>query len=267
MATNAAPLRLLAVMAHPDDESLGVGGTLAKYAAEGVETFLVTATRGERGRVGEDRPPAEVVAPIREAELRRAAEILGIAEVTLLGYLDAELDRVPPAEAGERVAAVLRRVRPQVVLTFPHDGGYGHPDHVAVSQWTSAATVAAASPGAGGERPHRVDKLYWMAWGERQWERYREAFGDLVARVGGVERRASPWPGWAVSARIDTRAHWRRVWSAVQCHASQLPGYRGLGAVPPERHEELWGTQEFYRVHSFVDTGPGPERDLFEGLR
>ena len=91
-------LRLMCVLAHPDDESLGTGGTLAKYAAEGVETYLVTATRGERGRFGDDekRPSADVVGETREAELRAAAKELGLREVVLLGYPDGALDRVDP---------------------------------------------------------------------------------------------------------------------------------------------------------------------------
>jgi LmbE family N-acetylglucosaminyl deacetylase len=80
----------MAVLAHPDDESLGIGGTLAKYAGEGVETYLVTATRGERGRFGEsgEKPPPDVVGRVREAELREAARVLGVREINFLGYYD-----------------------------------------------------------------------------------------------------------------------------------------------------------------------------------
>ena len=107
-------LKLLAVLAHPDDESLGFGGTLAKYAREGVETHLVTAARGERGRFfghGKDADPAEV-GPVREAELRAAADVLGIREVALLGYGDAVLDQTDPATAIRAIAAHIRRIRP-----------------------------------------------------------------------------------------------------------------------------------------------------------
>ncbi len=124
----------MCVLAHPDDESLGTGGTLAKYAAEGVETFLITATRGERGRFGDggERPSADVVGQTREAELRAAATELGLREVTLLGYPDGGLDAVDPAAAQEMIASHLRRVRPHVVITFGPEGAYGHPDHVAI---------------------------------------------------------------------------------------------------------------------------------------
>jgi LmbE family N-acetylglucosaminyl deacetylase len=140
----------MAVLAHPDDESLGFGGTLAKYASEGVETFLVTATRGENGRYrghspgeGPHHGPA-ALGRIREAELRAAASALGIRDVSLLDYRDRDLDRASPHEAVERIVRHLRRVRPHIVVTFGPDGAYGHPDHVAVSQFTTAAIVAAA---------------------------------------------------------------------------------------------------------------------------
>src|SRR5580765_5358818 len=122
--TNNVPLRLMAVLAHPDDESLGIGGTLAKYASEGVETYLVTATRGERGRFGEsgEKPPPEVVGRVREAELREAARVLGVREVNFLDYYDGDLDQVNVAEAIARIVDHLRRVKPHVVITFGPEG-------------------------------------------------------------------------------------------------------------------------------------------------
>src|SRR3954463_7818378 len=100
-----SPLRLMAVLAHPDDESLGFGGTLAKYAAEGVETSLITATRGQRGRFhghardSAEHPGADALSAIRERELREAAAALGITDLTILDYMDTEVDRVPHATA------------------------------------------------------------------------------------------------------------------------------------------------------------------------
>src|SRR5688500_13119669 len=157
--------RLMAVLAHPDDESFAVGGALAKYAALGVETYVVTATRGERGRhfTDVDRPSDEEVGRVREAELRAAARVLGVREVTFLDYHDGEVDAADPAEAVARIVAELRRVRPHVVLTFDPFGLYGHPDHVAICQLTTAAVAAAADPGfdAGAAPAHRVAKLYY----------------------------------------------------------------------------------------------------------
>lgn len=269
------PLRLMGVVAHPDDESLGIGGTLAKYAAEGVETFVVSATRGERGRIGEDdrRPGPEVAGPIREAELRAATSELGVREVAFLDYLDQELDAADPAEAIGRIVELIRRVRPHVVVTFGPDGAYGHPDHIAISQLTTAATVAAAAPGPPGRAAdrdppyHRVAKLYYLAWTRKTWDAYQAAFRKLVSHVDGVERQVNPWPDWAVTTRIDTREHWNTVWRAVRRHDSQMSVYRKLGDLSPEHHRALWGSQEFYRAYSLVNGGRTPETDLFAGLR
>src|SRR3954471_15153244 len=141
--------KLLGVLAHPDDESLGFGGTFAKYAAEGVETYLVTATRGERGRFGpqgERADPVEV-GRVREAELRAAAAVLGIREVSVLGFPDGGVDQIPAGVAIEAIVRHIRRIQPDVILTFGPDGAYGHPDHIAISQFTTAAIVCAADCG------------------------------------------------------------------------------------------------------------------------
>jgi LmbE family N-acetylglucosaminyl deacetylase len=263
------PLRLLAVTAHPDDESLGMGGALAKSAAEGVEVSILAATRGERGRYrdGQDHPGPQALGRIREAELRAAARELGAREVSFLDYLDAELDRVEPREAIGRIALHLRRVRPHVVLTFGPEGAYGHPDHIAISQFTTAAVVEAATPGAQGEPGHAVAKLYYIAWPPGTWAAYQAAFKRLVARVDGVERQAAPWPEWAITTRLDTAEHWPAVWRAVQCHASQIAAYERLAELPDELHRELWGAQSYYRVSSLVNGGRELETDLFAGLR
>jgi LmbE family N-acetylglucosaminyl deacetylase len=264
----------MAVLAHPDDESLGVGGILAKYSSEGVAVRIVTATRGERGRhaTAAEHPGPEAMGRIREAELRAAAAVLGAEQVDLLGYVDQDLDRADPAEAIGRIAAHLRRSRPHVVVTFPPDGAYGHPDHVAISQFTTAAMVAAADPtwpveSSQPRAPHSVAKLYYMAWGAGAWEAYQAAFKQLVSRVDGVERRATPWPDWAITTRVDTRAQWETVWRAVRCHQTQIANYARLGELPPAHHEALWGTQQFYRAYSLVNGGRTPETDLFAGLR
>lgn len=135
----------MAVFAHPDDESLGAGGTLANYASEGVEVSLVTATRGDAGRFHGRRlddaqhPGPSQLAQIREAELRAAASALGVRDVSCLDYHDQQLDRADPRQAVADIAWHVRRLRPDVVITFGPDGGYGHPDHVAISQFTTAA--------------------------------------------------------------------------------------------------------------------------------
>ena len=270
--------RLMAVLAHPDDESLGVGGTLAKYAADGVDVVLVTATRGGSGgfrghrRGDAQHPGPQALANIREAELRAAAMVLGVREVSLLDYDDQQLDRADPSEIIGRIAAHVRRCRPDVVVTFGPDGAYGHPDHIAISQFTTAAVVAAADAAfdTGSENsagPHSVSKLYYLAWPESTWSGYQSAVKTLSSRVDGVERKANPWPEWAITTAIDTSDVWPIVWRAVSCHESQLAAYERLRDLPPEHHRMLWGKQSFYRAFSRVNGGRTRETDLFEGIR
>jgi LmbE family N-acetylglucosaminyl deacetylase len=269
---------VMAVLAHPDDESLGVGGTLARYASEGVDVFLVTATRGDAGRyrghrAGDPRHPGPgALARIREGELRAAASELGVREVTVLDYPDQRLDQAPPHRIVADIASHVRRLRPDVVITFGPDGAYGHPDHIAVSQFTTAAVVAAADPGrarVGDETartPHAVLKLYYLAWPASTWAAYEMAVQRLVSTVDGVERQATPWPDWAITTVIDTRRVWSTVWRAVSCHESQVAAYGRLRDLPPEHHEALWGAQSFYRVFSTVNGGRTREADLLDGI-
>ena len=261
-------MKLMGILAHPDDESLGIGGTLAKYAGEGVETYLVTATRGERGRFGESgaKPPPDVVGRAREAELREAARVLGVHEVNFLDYCDGKLDQVKVTEAVARIAAHLRRVQPHVVITFGPEGAYGHPDHIAISQLATAAVVAAAGQN-GSSQPHRVSKLYYIEWSQRKWETYQTALRGLISVVDGIERKASPWPDWALTTVIDTSRFWPTVWKAVSCHETQMSIYKNLEHLSDENHNAIWGTQEFYRAFSLVNGGRARESDLFEGLR
>jgi len=269
-------LRLMCVFAHPDDESLGVGGTLAKYAAEGVETYLITATRGERGRFGTEKesPGLEVVGKVREGELLAAAKELGIREVTFLNYVDGDLDQATPGEVISRIAAHIRRVQPQVIVTFGPEGAYGHPDHIAISQFATAAAVCAANPdyeplrnAEGLSLAHAVSKFYIMAWTQKKWAAYQSALRDLKTVVDGVERRAVPWPDWAITTRLDTTSHWPTVWKAVSCHKTQMAIYSRLEHLPEEQQKAIWGIQEFYRVFSLVNGSRKQEADLFEGLR
>ncbi len=257
--------RLMAVLAHPDDESLGVGGTLARYAAEGVETFLLTATRGEGGRYGNHRP-GDVGHPgrselgrIREREMRAAGSVLGLKEVALLDYPDQQVDRANPQEAIAGIVDHLRRVRPDVVVTFGPDGAYGHPDHIAVSQLTTAAVIVAADPA--------IAKLYYIAWPESTWAAYQGALKTLTSVVDGVERRAVPWPDWAITTVIDARQYRDTVWRAIACHETQMSVYTKLQHLPHEHADAIFGVQSFYRVFSRVNGGRTRETDLFEGIR
>ncbi|MBI3914690.1 MAG: PIG-L family deacetylase [Chloroflexi bacterium] len=265
------PLKLLAILAHPDDESLGMGGTLAKYAAEGIETYLVTATRGERGWFGAEKenPGLDALGKMREAELRAAARVLKIREVNFLNYIDGQVARANPREAIAKIVGHVRRIRPHVALTFGPEGAYGHPDHIAVSQFATTSIICAADPNYLPDvlTPHRVSKLYYMAWTPKKMDAYQSAFGELVMKIDGVERRALPWPEWLITTIVDTAEYAETVWQAISAHQTQLPGYGKLQALTPEHHRALWGTQEFYRAISAVNGGTQRETDLFAGLR
>ena len=153
------------------------------------------------------------------------------------------------------------------MVTFAQDGGYGHPDHVAICQLASAAIVAAADLArapTSRAAPHAVSKFYLMAWPESHWAAYQEAFKKLTSTVDGVERQAKPWPDWELSARVDTRAYWPTVWQAVQCYDSQTANYGTLASLSPENHEGLWGGH-VYRVFSTVNGGRALGGDLFAG--
>jgi LmbE family N-acetylglucosaminyl deacetylase len=263
-------LKLLAILAHPDDESMAMGGALAKYAAEGVETYLISATRGERGWFGpaEDYPGPEALGRIREAELYAAADVLGLQEVNFLDYMDGEVDQADPAEIIAKIVSHLRRIRPQVVLTFDPYGLYGHPDHIAISQYTTAAIVAAADPsfGAGTGLSHRVTKLYYRSFRTAEGAAYQSALGDLVMTIDGAERRLTSWPSWAITTRLDTSVYWSQVWQAITCHCSQLPSFQVFEQLPAEFHQNLWGTQTYYRAFSFANGRRKIEEDLFAGI-
>jgi len=255
----------MAVLAHPDDESLGIGGTLAKYASEGADVFLLTATRGDRGRYRDFRfgepqhPGSSALATIRERELRAAASALGVQDVALLDYRDQELDRVDPRHVIAAIVEHLGRVHPDVVITFGPDGAYGHPDHIAISQLVTAAVVAAADPA--------IAKLYYIAWPESTWAAYQSAFKKLTSTVDGVERQVVPWPDWEITTMLDTRQFVEKVWQAISCHESQMSVYTQLAHLSPQHRDAVWGVQCFYRVFSMVNGGRARETDLFEGIR
>jgi len=169
----------------------------------------------------------------------------------------------------------MRRIQPDVVVTFGPDGAYGHPDHIAISQFTTAAVLCAADRGCYGNDgpqahsfpPHRLSKLHYLAWGNDKWQAYQAAFRRLTSTVDSVERQAHPWPDWAITTRIDTSAVWPVVWKAVCCHRTQMSIYERLESLTEAQQITLWGSQEFYRVSSSVNGGRAREHDLFEGLR
>jgi LmbE family N-acetylglucosaminyl deacetylase len=251
---------------------MGMGGILAKYAHEGVETYLITATRGEHGWQWDvaDYPGPIALGKRRESELITATDVLGIQQLHFLDYVDGELDQANPNEAIQRIVTHIRRIRPHVVVTFGPDGAYGHPDHIAISQFATAAVVCAIDSsylGTSNENPHRVSKLYYYAPGKELLKVYEKIFGELLMDVDGKARGASGWESWAITTAIDTEDYWQTVWKAIRCHQSQLVNFQVLEAQPDEVHKHLWGVQTFYRAMSHVNGGRIVETDLFAGLR
>jgi N-acetylglucosamine malate deacetylase 2 len=154
--------KLLFIGAHPDDETFFAAGTIARYASEGVCVSVACATRGERGSTAglcsiEDLPK------IREAELRDAMRILGVQSIHFLPYEDQKLAAAPMEDMRRRLIEVIRKERPQIAITFDPDGANQHPDHVAISRFSSDAVTAAADarwyPELGA--PHAIDRLLW----------------------------------------------------------------------------------------------------------
>ena len=266
-------LKLLAIFAHPDDESMGMGGTLAKYAAEGIETYLVCASRGERGWFGseETNPGFERLAQIRTQELENAVKELGMKELHFLNYIDGDVDQANHAEAISKIVTHIRRIQPQVIVTFPPDGNYGHPDHIAIGQFTNAAIVCAAD--ASYQDPenlpaHRVSKLYYIVDGEDFINLIAPFMGDMTFPVDDQIRGEAAWKNWMITTRIEMTEHCRAACRAIRCHESQMPT---IGALA-EMHEDaaiavlaMQGT--FFRAFSLVNGGRNLETDLFEGFR
>lgn len=279
-------LSLLAVKPHPDDESITMGGTLARYSAEGIRTTLVTATRGEVGEILDPGLDPKEAAPrlgsIREAELRRAVAIMGVGELIFLGYEDSGMAGLPRnGEAGTfwhadedeavgRLIQIIRRVKPQVIATENEIGGYGHPDHikthrVAVRAFYNADNVERFP---GGE-PFRPSKLYYTAWPKSMMREMAEAM-----ERAGVENRFSadgePPPFAVTDDRVTTRINVTKYADqkirAMQAHKTQIPADSWFMKVRDVLGPKAWGIETYERVRTTVDA-PVPEDDLFAGLR
>jgi N-acetylglucosamine malate deacetylase 2 len=234
VSDSAAPC-LLFCYAHPDDESFNGAGTAMKYASTGARIVLVTATRGQRGKRGE--PPLctpEELPALRERELRDAAAIIGIDALHLLEYQDRELGDAPIEEMRVALVTVVRRERPSVVLTFDPNGFNAHPDHVAISRFTSDAVAAAADPrwypqsGA----PHSVGRLLWTPpfpqWEIPGAEAGPHAGADFIVDV-------SRWRERRIAA---LRAHRSQQLSIDRCFFDQAR----LGAIlDTECWRQAWG--------------------------
>ena len=208
-------MRLLAVLAHPDDESMGTGGTLYRHAAAGVDVHLLCVTRGGEGWQG--KPPGatkEDVPRIRTRELNAAGKALGLAAVELWDYPDGAVGDCDQAEITSRIAETIRSLVPAAILGWGPDGGYGHPDHVRVGACTDAAVASIDED--------RRPALYHMAFDEQLAQAYRE----VIAMAGeGDGLPVVSYPDVGPVFELDTRELQVKV-QAIDCHESQVEDWR-----------------------------------------
>ncbi len=271
--------------AHPDDEASKGAGTVARYHADGVRCVLVCCTGGEAGDIlnpAMDRPEVRAQLPeIRRQELARAAAIIGYDEVVMLGYRDSGMSGTPtnedPAcfaradldEAVGRLVAVIRRERPQVVVTYPDDQqGYPHPDHLRVHEITvpafDLAGDASAYPEAGA--PWQPSKLYYSAWSKARMQATHEKFLELgLESPYTQEWMDRPGLDHRITTKIDVTSHHHVRREALLAHATQIdPTSRFWFGLPSE--VVAYSYDDYVLARSLVEV-PIPEDDLFAGLR
>jgi LmbE family N-acetylglucosaminyl deacetylase len=242
---------ILFSFAHPDDETFLTGGLARSYADEGVTLALSTATLGQAGKCG--APPVctpDELPRVREAELREAAEMLGYRPPVLLGYRDRELANAPVDEIREQLVAIIREHRPQIVVTFDPNGSNLHPDHIAISRFTSDAVVAAADarwfPHTG--PPHTVQRLVWTP-PSRPW---------LFARVPD----AGAQPG--VDFVFDNSRYAALKAAALRVHRTQHLNAERVFFSQPDAERLL--SFEALRQAFGPTLSSRPLTDLFEGI-
>jgi LmbE family N-acetylglucosaminyl deacetylase len=276
--------KILSVLAHPDDESFGMGGTLAFYAAQGVKVHLVCATRGEAGEVGpEYLQDYESIGDLRESELRCAAGHLGLAGVYFLDYRDSgmtgsdennhpnSLIKAPIDEVKAKIVHYIREIQPQVVLTFDPIGGYRHPDHIAIHKATVEAFHSAGDPNYPSDLPpFQSAKLYYHTIPRnfiRLTVRFLKLIGKDPTRWGenkDIDLTSLAIDDYPINAQINYRSVDSRKNAASFCHASQ--GGAGLAKGPLR-----WITRVVPSKDQFMRAFPPPdprerETDLFDGI-
>jgi mycothiol S-conjugate amidase len=291
------PLRLMAVHAHPDDESSKGAATMARYVREGVEVLVCTLTGGERGDIlnkAMERPEVRANLPaIRRAEMEKAREILGVQQ-RFLGFIDSGLpegDPLPPlpdgcfalqplADAARPLVAAVREFRPHVMLTYDENGGYPHPDHIKCHEVSVEAFEAAADPDRypGCGEPWQPLKLYYfltfhrarlMALHEAMVERglqspYAERMAEWVKEEEDAEREGQR--PHEVTTSVPCGDYFEIRNEALIAHATQVDPEGGWFACPAEVQRAAWPTEDYHLARSVVDAGQ-PEDDLFAGIR
>ena len=283
-------LRLMAVHAHPDDESSKGAATMARYVDEGVRVMVVTLTGGERGDIlnpAMDLPEVHGrMAEIRREEMAKAAAILGV-EHHWLGFIDSGLpegDPLPPLPEGcfaleplevptEALVRVIRDFKPHVITTYDENGGYPHPDHIMCHKVSVAAYEAAADhllyPDAG--TPWAAHKLYYNHGFLRQ---RMQVLQDEFAKNGQEGPFAKWLESWdpeidlsanRVTTRIECAKYFQQRDEALLAHATQIDPKSFFFTTPMELQQRLWPTEEFELARSRVPVSL-PETDLFTGI-
>jgi N-acetyl-1-D-myo-inositol-2-amino-2-deoxy-alpha-D-glucopyranoside deacetylase len=281
------PFTMLVCLAHPDDETFGMGGTLALYARRGVQIHLVCATRGEVGDVDPELLKGfNSVAERRESELRCAAQILGLAEVHFLGYRDSGMPGTPDNqhpnalvtqpvdEVAAKVVHFMRELQPQVVVTSDPIGGYKHPDHIAIHKATVRAFDLAADPNYQTDLPPcKVQKLYYQTM-PKQFIRWAVKLAPLLrmdphhfGRNGDIDLASLVEEGdFPTHARINCKSVREIRDEATACHSSQLGGGGMAQRGPVAFLRRYFGlTETFMRAYPEPEKGLR-EKDLFEGV-
>jgi mycothiol conjugate amidase Mca len=281
-----APLTLMAVHAHPDDEAIGTGGILARAAAEGIRTVLVTCTGGEVGEIApETNVPPEQLGAVRERELRAACEILGVTHLELLGYRDSGMDgtadnehpnsfaRADLGAATARLVALVRKYRPQVIVTYDENGFYGHPDHINAHRIAVGAYEAAGDPKHGAENgfePWTPSKLYYTAVGKSAINEFGKRLREhgIDPPRGDLEEAEPSWgtPDELITTTVDVSGQVSQKRQALYAHATQMGPEVFFAKLPEPLFAQLFGKESFQLVQSRVPAS-APEDDLFAGLR
>jgi LmbE family N-acetylglucosaminyl deacetylase len=277
MSYPAIPRRVMSVLAHPDDETFGNAGLFYRLTHEGHQVAVVCATRGEAGEIADPSlATRETLGRVREQELRAACAIVGVTDVSFLDYLDGHLAEADPAEAVGRIVTHIRRVRPDVLITFPPNGIYGHPDHIAIHYLALAAVLAAADPSyqAAGAS-HRASKVYFNTPPrEPMLERIEEARRQGQDFVPGgnaatipIEEMGSPMRTIALRVEL-TDEELRAKIAALQAHATQMPPDSPFTQQDPAFVREFMGTETYVLAPPPVSARAFavPETDPLAGL-
>jgi len=296
MTVPPADRRLLLVHAHPDDESVGTGSTMARYAAEGAHVTLVTCTLGEEGEVLEPRytqlaaDQADQLGGYRIGELANACAALGVADHRFLGgpgrYRDSGMMGLPTnenprafwqadlREAALLLVAVIREVRPQVVITYDENGFYGHPDHIQAHRVAMEGVRLAADPEVAPEsgEPWQVAKVYWTAVPksalQRGIEEFKSSGENPFGDVTSADDLPFGTPDVEIVARIDASAYQDAKLAALRAHPTQISADSWLFSIAGRSGGEFG--VEYYTL-PVGKRGPGEgeqgwETDLFAGL-